>query len=146
MSACGICGDVATGEGAGGMLSNPDKLIPLFGNETMPKTCKEYDDELKAIDNADDCFDEKLDWEVDLHSYCGCENGAVGSCTLCMDDEEFVNSGNITGGYPLTNLPLDCEFVNGTAPYLNTISMCEEFQEGYGSVAGRRSRTSTEAT
>lgn len=129
---CGICID-------GVAMSNPNSSIPLFGNETVGKTCQEKDNDLSQV-AAEDCFDIKLDWKVDLASYCGCEGAELDTnlpadvgCLICMDGETFEeNIFDISGGYPLINFPLSCQYVSEVAPFLKYISGCEDFQEWYG--------------
>ena len=86
-------------------------------------------------------FDVKLKWQVDLATYCGCEgaeldtNNPPGGCSLCKDGEEFNDlEEEISGGFPLTNFPLTCQYVNEVSPFLKYISGCdcEEFQDKYG--------------
>lgn len=127
---CGICDD-------GVAMSNPDRQVPLFGNETTSMTCQEKDSELSQV-TSEDCLNAKIDWEVDLASFCGCEGAEPDTnnpdgCSLCMEGETFTSApDDISSGYPLTNLPLSCQYVYDVAPHVKYINMCREFQDWYG--------------
>ena len=118
-------------------MSEPTSVVPTF-NRTDSHTCEEYDAELGQIATEQECLDAKLEWQVDLASYCGCQGAELDTnvpngCSLCEDDETFSDPGfDITSGYPLTNMPLTCTYVNDVTPYLKYISSCEEFQDNYG--------------
>mmetsp|Transcript_2133 Transcript_2133/g.3157 ORF Transcript_2133/g.3157 Transcript_2133/m.3157 type:complete len:200 (+) Transcript_2133:128-727(+) len=131
---CEICAD-------GAAMDSPENRVPFIGDDYVRKTCEEYNAELAQVaSTSEDCLNAKIDWKVDLASYCGCEGAELdsnlspnGGCSLCKEGETFVTfPDGISSGYPLTNYPLTCEYINKVAPFLKYITMCEEFQDNYG--------------
>lgn len=74
---CGICDGVEMGE--------PTKMIiegPLFRDQTTDSqmTCAEKDAELALVVTTDEgyeCLEAKIDYEIDLAVWCGCEGAGT---------------------------------------------------------------------
>ena len=135
---CSVCSE--NGTLAEDYPGKPD--IPMFGNYSDYEsfsTCAEYDQYLSNITSEEQCLEEKLKWQFDLAFFC-CEGESldtniVGGCSVCepetrVDDPASIT--NITGGYPLINFPLNCQFVFDVAPHVKYHDMCKDFQNWYG--------------
>lgn len=135
---CSVCSE--NGTLAEDYQSN---LIPMVGNYSDYEgfsTCAEYDQYLSNITSEDQCFEEKLKWKFDLSFFC-CEGETTvetnidGGCTVCdpgtkVDDPSSI--GNFTGGYPLLNTGLTCQYIFDVAPHVKYHDMCKDFKNWYG--------------
>jgi hypothetical protein len=61
----------------GATMSNPAKRVPLFEDDGFDgKTCEEKKAELSQLDE-DGCFDARLNFEMDLAAWCGCDGAGT---------------------------------------------------------------------